>query len=47
MGEGGTGGRREISREFEQGKWGSRLDREGGWEVRRMPLGLARALVEE
>ena len=43
-GEGGVGGLREISREWEQGKCGRREAREGGWEVSRIPRGLAKAL---
>ena len=43
-GEGGVGGLREISREWEQGKCGRREAREGGWEVSRIPCGLANAL---
>merc|ERR1712172_15635 len=43
-GEGGMGGLREISREWEQGKCGRREAREGGWEVSRIPRGLANAL---
>ena len=45
MDEGGLGGLREISRESEQGgKCGRRAAREGGWEVSRIPCGLANAL---
>ena len=38
------GGRRDISRDGEQGKCGRRVVREGGWEVRRIPRGLVKAL---
>jgi len=39
-----VGGLREILRESEQGKCGRREAREGGWEVSRIPSGLAKAL---
>ena len=38
------GGLREILRELEQGKCGRREARVGGWEVSRIPSGLAKAL---
>ena len=41
------GGLREILRELEQGKCGRREAREGGWEVSRIPSGLANALEKK